>query len=65
MARGATDPDEIVLGITAALHGNEVNGVSCIQRVMADLDVKKLRGTVVAVPCVNIPGYLAFKREFR
>ena len=65
VARGVVDADEIVLGITAAMHGNEVNGVSCIQRVMADLDISKLHGTVVGVPCVNIPGYLNFKREFR
>lgn len=58
------DPEDIVVGITAALHGNEVNGVSCIQRLMAELDITKLRGTVVAIPCLNPAGYLGFKREF-
>lgn len=65
IARGQPmgEEDEVV-GITAALHGNEVNGVNSLQRLMSDLDVSKLRGTVVAVLCLNIPGYLNFKREF-
>lgn len=36
----------------------------CIHRVITDLNVKDLKGTVVAVPCVNVPGYLRFTREF-
>jgi predicted deacylase len=46
------------------VHGNELNGVPCIHRVVTDIDVHKLSGTVVAVPCVNVPGYLRFAREF-
>ncbi|KAI9031913.1 hypothetical protein CLU79DRAFT_730653 [Phycomyces nitens] len=53
-----------VVGITAAVHGNELNGVPCIHRVVAEIDVQKLHGTVVAVPCVNVTGYLKFSREF-
>lgn len=53
-----------VVGITAAVHGNELNGVPCIHRVIAEIDVNRLHGTVVAVPCVNVSGYLKFTREF-
>jgi hypothetical protein len=53
-----------VVGITAVVHGNELNGVPCIHRVIGDIDVQALTGTVVAVPCVNVPGYLRFSREF-
>ncbi|KAI9287749.1 hypothetical protein BC943DRAFT_318756 [Umbelopsis sp. AD052] len=53
-----------VVGITAAVHGNELNGVPCIHRVVSDIDIHKLTGTVVAVPCVNVTGYLKFTREF-
>jgi predicted deacylase len=28
------------------------------------IDVRKLKGTVVAIPCVNVVGYLKFQREF-
>ncbi|KAI9096431.1 hypothetical protein DFS34DRAFT_650538 [Phlyctochytrium arcticum] len=53
-----------VVGITAVVHGNELNGVPCIHRVISDIDVNELKGTVVAVPCVNVPGYLRYTREF-
>ncbi|KAJ3226896.1 hypothetical protein HDU81_007013 [Chytriomyces hyalinus] len=62
VARGAQEGP--VLGITAVVHGNELNGVPCIHRVITDINVHKLNGTVVAVPCVNVPGYLRFTREF-
>jgi len=62
VARGFQDG--IVVGITAAVHGNELNGVPCIHEVMREIDVSTLKGTVVAVPCVNTPGYLSFQREF-
>ncbi|KAI8831316.1 hypothetical protein BJ741DRAFT_667907 [Chytriomyces cf. hyalinus JEL632] len=62
VARGAHEGP--VLGITAVVHGNELNGVPCIHRVITDINVHKLNGTVVAVPCVNVPGYLRFTREF-
>lgn len=62
VARGALPGP--VIGITAVVHGNELNGVPCIHRVISDIDVQRLRGTVVAVPCVNVPGYLSFSREF-
>lgn len=54
-----------VVGITAALHGNELNGIPVIHRLLESEGMKKLlRGTVIAVPIVNIPGYLRFQREF-
>ncbi|CEI98949.1 hypothetical protein RMCBS344292_13044 [Rhizopus microsporus] len=62
VCRGTEDGP--VVGITAAVHGNELNGVPCIHRVVSEIDVNKLRGTVVAVPCVNVSGYLKFTREF-
>lgn len=33
-------------------------------RVISQIDVNKLKGTVVAVPCVNVWGFLKFQREF-
>ncbi len=54
-----------VVGITAAVHGNELNGIPVIHRLFADLDPARLRGTVVAVPIVNLPGFHAHRREMR
>ncbi len=53
-----------VVGITAAIHGNEVNGIPTIHRLFRRLDPTKLRGTVVAAAPVNLPGYLRNQREF-
>lgn len=44
--------------VNAAIHGDEVLGVEVIRRVMAGLDPKTLRGTVVAVPVVNVLGFM-------
>lgn len=54
-----------VVGITAAIHGNELNGIAVIHRLIQQLlEVGLLRGTVVAVPIVNVPGYLRQQRGF-
>lgn len=52
------------LGLTAAIHGDELNGINVIQRLFADIDVAELRGTVVAIPVVNIPGFNRQQRFF-
>jgi hypothetical protein len=43
-----------VLGLTAAIHGDELNGIPIIQAVFKDLDLDRLRGTVVGVPGLNV-----------
>jgi uncharacterized protein len=53
-----------VLGITAAIHGNELNGIPAVHRFVHGLDPKRLRGTVVAISVVNIPGFLLRRRGF-
>lgn len=63
VARGAAAGP--VVGITAAVHGNELNGIPAIHRLFAELDPAALRGTVVAVPIVNLPGFHAHQRELR
>lgn len=51
-----------IVGITAAIHGNELNGIPVIHRLLQDLKVKI--GTVIMVPIVNVPGFLIQTREF-
>ena len=53
-----------VIGITAALHGNELNGIPVVQRLLRDLDPARLSGTVVGVVVMNPPGYIANERTF-
>lgn len=56
--------DGPVFGITAALHGNELNGISTIFKLLDEVDPKKLKGTLIMVPISNVPGYLANQRYF-
>lgn len=53
-----------VVGLTAAIHGNELNGIDVIHDVLEKLNPQELRGAVVAVPVVNVPGYLRNQRYF-
>lgn len=53
-----------VMGITAALHGDEVNGISTIFKLINEIDPKELKGTLVLVPISNTPGYLMNQRCF-
>lgn len=53
-----------VLGLTAAIHGNELNGVKVIHELLKGLSTDSLRGTLVAVPIMNIPGFRQCQREF-
>ena len=58
------EKDGPILGITAAVHGNELNGISVIQRLFRELDIEDLSGTVVGIPVVNIPSFVRKKRRF-
>ncbi|TPX35045.1 hypothetical protein SmJEL517_g02395 [Synchytrium microbalum] len=53
-----------VVGMTAALHGNELNGIPIIHRLFREINVKQLCGTVVAVVVANTPGFLRGQRHF-
>ena len=53
-----------VLGVTAAVHGNELNGISVIHRLFNEVDVEELHGTIVGVPVVNVPSFMRKKRRF-
>lgn len=53
-----------VFGITAALHGNELNGISTIFKLLKEVNPAELSGTLIMVPITNVPGYLLNQREF-
>lgn len=46
------------LCVSSAIHGDEINGVEIIRRLLARPALKRLRGTLIAVPVVNIYGFL-------
>ena len=50
------------LFVSAALHGDEINGVEIIRRVMKLSVLSRLRGVLVLAPIVNVPGFLHLSR---
>jgi predicted deacylase len=48
--------------VDAAIHGDEVVGVEVIRQVLAGLDARSFRGTLLAVPIVNVLGFMAGDR---
>jgi predicted deacylase len=51
-----------VLFVSAAIHGDEINGVEIIHRLLASKSMAKLRGALIAVPVVNVFGFLSHSR---
>jgi len=45
------------LWLSAAVHGDELNGVEVIRQALARLSARALRGTVIAAPIVNVFGF--------
>ena len=52
------------LGLTAAVHGNELNGIPVIQRLFKEIDIQKLKGNIIGVPVVNVPSLVRRTRRF-
>lgn len=63
-------PVEIVHGsrpgpriwLSAAIHGDELNGIEVIRRVLAVVTPRSLSGTILATPIVNVLGFMASSR---
>lgn len=47
----------MTLCLVAAVHGDELNGIEMIRRVMFGIDSNKLTGAVIGVPVANIMGF--------
>lgn len=48
--------------ITAAMHGNELNGTEIINRLLTTTNIKTLRGTLIAIPVINVYGLISSSR---
>ncbi|MFN3217208.1 MAG: succinylglutamate desuccinylase/aspartoacylase family protein [Acidimicrobiales bacterium] len=48
--------------INGAIHGDEIGGVEIITRVLRTLDPTTMAGTVLAVPVVNVHGFVTSDR---
>jgi len=54
--------DGPVVWVDAAIHGDEAVGVEVVRQVLADLSPKVFRGTLIAIPIVNVLGFMAGDR---
>jgi hypothetical protein len=54
--------DGPVVWVSAAIHGDEIGGVEIIRRVTDRLDPKRLSGSIIFVPIVNVYGFLTGDR---
>jgi len=51
-----------VLLVCAAIHGDELNGIEIVRRVINSHWISRLRGTLIAVPVVNVLGIIQRSR---
>ena len=60
-----TIPVEVIRGnepgptlfVSAAIHGDEINGVEIAKRLLKRVDLARVRGTLIVVPVVNVFGF--------
>lgn len=50
------------LWLSAAIHGDELNGIASVRRALREIDARALRGSVIAAPVVNVFGVLTGDR---
>lgn len=50
------------LFVSAAIHGDELNGVEIIRRLLKRKILRSIRGTLLAIPIVNVHGFLLQSR---
>jgi predicted deacylase len=62
VVKGARPGKRLLL--TAAVHGDELNGIGVIHRLLEGIDAQSLSGTLIAVPGVNQPGINANNRRY-
>ncbi len=50
------------LWLSAAIHGDEINGVEIIRQILGKIKTKYLYGAIIAVPVVNVFGFIEQSR---
>jgi len=54
--------DGPVLFVSAAIHGDEINGVEIVRRLLKLKLIKNIKGTLIAIPIVNVYGFISRSR---
>jgi predicted deacylase len=55
--------DGPVLALMAGMHGDEINGMEIVRRIIDGGLNRTKRGTVVCMPITNVYGFLNFSRD--
>lgn len=50
------------LFVSAAIHGDELNGLEIVRRLLKQPALKRIRGTLIAIPMVNVYGVIHHSR---
>ena len=58
----AKKPGPVIL-IQAGLHGYEINGIEIVRRMIHEKYFKLKKGTIIAVPILNVFGFIHFSRD--
>jgi hypothetical protein len=56
------DREGPTLFLSAAAHGDELNGIEIVREVAHEWDHADLRGTLICMPVLNVPGFIAQER---
>ncbi len=48
--------------VCAAIHGDEINGVEIVRRVLLNKSIDRIKGTLIAIPIVNVFGFVSKSR---
>ena len=48
--------------VCAAIHGDEINGVEIIRRILTTKLINNIQGTLIAIPVVNVFGFVSKSR---
>jgi uncharacterized protein len=51
------EQDGPILFVSAAIHGDEINGVDIVRRLLKHRLLKSIKGTLIAIPIVNVFGF--------
>ena len=49
--------------LQAGLHGDEINGVETLRRMLENKDLSIIKGAVIVVPILNVFGFIHFSRD--
>ncbi|EOZ93590.1 putative deacylase [Indibacter alkaliphilus LW1] len=59
----AKDEGPVVL-ISGGVHGDEINGIVAVRKMMDEEEITPIKGTVIFMPLVNVYGFLSSSRTF-